>query len=150
MPNADGSSDVMRWSDSAFYCLNNSSSDMWSSTLPTGTVRNEKRSSRTYPQSTRQPPRPSESDRQSRTELEAEVDRLRQEKQQAEAEVQRLESEVDRLRSRLDDRQQSQQAVIDQYEAIITELEAAAATTPAANTTTSNRGLLSRLKRELF
>ena len=150
MPNADRPGRVLRWSDSAFYCLNNSSSDMWSSTLPTGTVRNEQRSSRTYPQSTRQPPRPSESNRHSRAELESEIDRLRQEKQQADAEVQRLESEVDRLRSQIADRRQSQQAMIDQYEAIITELEAAAASARSANHATSNRGLLGRLKDGLF
>ena len=131
---------------------------MWSSTLPTRTVRNEGRSRRTFPQQSAPQPdsRPKQQrhsepvSTRSQAALREEVDRLRQEKQQAEAEIQQLESEVDRLQSQLDDRQQSQQAMVDRYEAIIAELEAAAATGPTANTTASNEGLLGRLKRELF
>jgi len=130
---------------------------MWSSTLPTRTVRNEGRSRRTFPQQSA--PQPDGRPRQQRhskpaanrsqAALREEVDRLRQEKQQAEAEIQQLKSEVDRLQSQLDNRQQTQQAMVDRYEAIIAELEAAAATAPT-NTTADKQGLLGRLKRELF
>jgi len=133
---------------------------MWSSTLPTGTVRNEGRSSRTYPQSTAPPDSPAtppeKSDRtadrrqHSRAELLAEIDRLQAETEQADAEIRRLESQVDQLRSQLDDRHQAQQAMVDQYEAIITELEAAAATAPNARTARKKQGLLGRLKDGLF
>ena len=121
---------------------------MWSSTLPTGTVREEGRGSRTYPQSARQPARSRQSDRQPRGELAAEVDRLRQEKQQAEAEIQQLEAQIELLRSQLDHHQESKRAMVDRYERVIAELETAAATAPT-RTETSNRGILDRLT-ELF
>lgn len=130
---------------------------MWSSTLPTGTVRNEGRSSRTYPQSTVHPDNDPEEPEQtvdrkqrSRAELLADIDRLQRKHETADTEIRRLESQVDRLRSRLADRQQAQQAIVDRYEAIITDLETAATTTPETKHTTSNRGLLSRLKDGLF
>jgi|AntRauTorcE11898_2_1112593.scaffolds.fasta_scaffold00355_16 predicted nucleic acid-binding Zn-ribbon protein len=131
---------------------------MWSSTLPTRTVRNEGRSRRTFPQQSASKPdsrprQPRQSDPvsdRSQAALREEVDKLRTEKQQAEAEIQQLQSEVDRLQGQLADRQQSQQAMIDQYEAIIAELEAAAATTPTTKPAAGKQGLLGRLKRELF
>lgn len=131
---------------------------MWSSTLPTGTVRNEGRSRRTFPRRSasrsesrpRQPRATDPAADRSQAALQEEVDRLRAETQQAEAEIQRLEAEVDRLRSQLADRQQSRQAMIDRYEATIAELEAAAATAPTREHTADKGRLLDRLKRDLF
>ncbi|MEA1932224.1 MAG: hypothetical protein U9O06_11850 [Euryarchaeota archaeon] len=144
---------------------------MWSSTLPTRTVRNEGRSRRTFPrQSTaqpnsrrKQPQQPDSTANRSQAALREEVDRLRTENQQAEAEIQRLQSEIDRLRGQLADHQQSQQAIIDRYEAILGELESAAATDPPAATrrapvdsagsTESRRaekGVIARLRRWLL
>ena len=125
---------------------------MWSSTLPTGTVREEGRGSRTYPQSAGQPARRRQSDRQPRAELAAEVERLRREKRQADAEIERLESQVELLRSQLERHHESKRAMADRYERVIAELETAAATAPAAEPTSaeaSTRGLLDRLE-ELF
>jgi len=125
---------------------------MWSSTLPTGTVREEGRGSRTYPQSAGQPARRRQSDRQPRAELAAEVERLRREKRQADAEIERLESQVELLRNQLERHHESKRAMVDRYERVIAELETAAATAPAAEPTSaeaSTRGLLDRLE-ELF
>lgn len=138
---------------------------MWSSTLPTRTVRNEGRSSRTFPQQSIPQPGSSPShppqepdptisrDHHSRAELRAEADRLKRDNQQAEAEIQRLESQVDLLRTQLADRNQSQQAIVDRYEQVISELESAAATAPPkanADRSADGRGLIDRLTAWLF
>ena len=126
---------------------------MWSSTLPTGTVREEGRGSRTYPQSAGQPVRRRQSDRQPRAELAAEVDRLRREKRQADAEIERLESQVELLQNQLERHHESKRAMVDRYERVIAELETAAATAPTAEPTSaeaSTRGLLDRLTGGLF
>ncbi|MFO7833911.1 MAG: hypothetical protein R6V31_07630 [Halohasta sp.] len=122
---------------------------MWSSTLPTGTVRDEGRGSRTYPQAAHQPARPQGTDCRSRAALAAEVGRLREEKRQADAEIERLESQVALLRTQLERHHESKRAMVDRYERVIAELETAAATTPTAEPTTaepSTRGLLDRLR----
>ena len=130
---------------------------MWSSTLPTGTVREEGRADRTYPQSAgqptgqpvRQPTRPQGAERRSRAALAADVDRLRREKEAADAEIRRLESQVELLRGQLERQQESKRAIVDRYERVIAELETAAATTPTAEPATaeaSERGLLDRLR----
>lgn len=140
--------------------LRDNDSLMWSSTLPTGTVREEGRGSQTFPkQSTPQSPQrvdqPSPQPTHQNAALQAEIEELRKENQQAEAEIQRLESQVGLLRKQLANRKDAEAAMVDRYERIISELEAAAATTPQESTASgdregSQRGLLSRLKNRLF
>jgi peptidoglycan hydrolase CwlO-like protein len=133
---------------------------MWSSTLPTGTVREEGLGSRTFPeQSTPQLPQrvdqPSTQSSQENAALQAEIEELRKENQQAEAEIRRLESQVDVVRKQLANQKDAEAAMVDRYERVISELEAAAATTPEESTASGDRegsqhGLLSRLKNRLF
>jgi predicted nucleic acid-binding Zn-ribbon protein len=127
---------------------------MWSSTLPTGTVREEGRGSQTFPkQSTPQSPQrvdqPSTQPGRENAALQAEIEELRKENQQAEAEIQRLESQLGLLRKQLANRKDAEAAMVDRYERIVSELESAAATAPESATADSNGdryGLLSRLK----
>lgn len=151
---------------------------MWTTTLPTGTVRDEGRGRRTFPkQSTssssgsgqrprraahprqNHPPRRSQPHHGSGSTVaqQSELDRLREENRQAKAEIERLESQLDQFRTRLANHNRAKQAMIDRYEHIIAELESAAATAStstaesAATTTnqTTQRGLVSRLTRWL-
>jgi chromosome segregation ATPase len=127
---------------------------MWSSTLPTGTVREEGLGSRTFPeQSTPQLPQrvdqPAHETAEQNATLQAELTALREEHKQAEAEIQRLESQVELLRKQLANQKDAEAAMVDRYERIISELESAAATAPESATADSNddrRGLLGRLK----
>jgi len=102
---------------------------MWSSTLPTGTIRTERRAGRTFPRSDSypRPADPTTSAGCSQAALHAEIKRLRAENQQLEAHIESLRSQVER-------HQADTQAVVDRYERVIAELEQAAATAPTEST----------------
>jgi len=112
---------------------------MWTSTLPTGTVRTEGLADRTVPADsqtghTQNPDSrnaTAQRDQQSSESPTTELTRLRARHAAAQAEIERLESQVGLLRRQLTKRQAAEQAIIDRYEQLISELQQAAATRPS-------------------
>jgi len=108
---------------------------MWSSTLPTGTISDEKRAGRTFPRSTHEStnnqPRHAKSTAsptgRSQGVSRTEIERLRDENRQ-------LRSQIKSLRSQGQCHQADKQAIVDRYEQVIAELEQAAATSSPKST----------------